>query len=270
MALKVILTQGEFDSLSDVLKAEYKVGDDGGYKLDTVSVNGYDVRNIDNLKSALEKERASRSELEGKLKGFGDMDPKAAASALKRMEELAGSDPKKEMAEQIKLREEQLIGRHNEAMADSMKERQRLELKLKDVLVTQKASAAILELGGSVPLLRHEVERHVRLKETTMADGSKDYAAEVFDPVTGVARIGGTEAQPMTIGQLVGELKNQDAFKPAFSGTGATGSGGTNGTGSPTKPVSQPGAVKTVSKSDPAAMSANIEGIAAGTVQVTD
>jgi hypothetical protein len=88
------------------------------------------------------------------------------------------------------------------------------------VTVTQAATQAISEAKGRVkPLLPH-VEAVTRVRET--ADGS--YAVEVLD-AAGNVRIGDSQGNPLTIAQLVAEMKTDEEFAPLFEGHNAGGSG---------------------------------------------
>lgn len=256
------------DGLSPELQAEYKQQDDGTYILDVQAVGGVELADVKNLRSALEKERASASEAGRKVKAFGDLDPEEARRAIAKVAELSKLDPEKMAEEKSKAAIEQVVAQKNreiQAFKDTITKR---EAQLNSVLVEQRVTQAIQkEKGNSVLLLPH-ILKHVRMRE--LEDGN--FVPEVLSTEK-TARVDGN-GNPMTIEQLIAEVKEQEAFAPCFEGSGATGGGagrgGAGGGGNPPPPPQNKGGKKFIYADDQAAMNANIEGIADGSVTVID
>jgi hypothetical protein len=100
--------------------------------------------------------------------------------------------------------------------------RKRLEAELVDA----KAVAAIAAAKGVPELLLPHVQRHVKV--------SDDFTVQVVD-AKGDPRVNG-KGEPLSISDLVEEMKQTEIFGRAFEGSGQSGSGtrpGNNGGGSP-------------------------------------
>lgn len=258
MALKAMLTKEEHSSLPDSLKGEYKLADDGsGYVLDVIGVQGLNLENVSGLKSALEKERQSLREAETRLKAFGDLDPTKSREALSKLEEMANWDPDQKIKEGIAERERQLIQRHEEALGLANGRGDGYKKQLEELLIDNAARDALVNAGGNPTLLLPHLRSSIRMRDV---DGK--LMAEVFNPETKAARVGGSHGEAMSIEQLVGELKQNPAFAGCFEGTGSTGTGAVNGsTGSARKPA-QPahaGATMRISLNDQDALDDNWE-----------
>ena len=89
MALKASITEDEYGDLSDDIKKEYEIVDDGSYRLQVTPVDGLTLENTTSLKATLSKERNEKKSLQSKLKKFAAIeDPEAATDALRRLSEL--------------------------------------------------------------------------------------------------------------------------------------------------------------------------------------
>jgi len=217
MALKLVLES--LDGLSEDIAAEY-VEKNGKFNLDTIAANGLAVEDVSGLKSALEKERETGRKTIAKLKAFeGIDDPKAAKEALVKVEEMANWDPDKEVAEKMKARESQLIAANKKETAKITARVDSAEGQLKKVLVENAAVTALTDAGGRVKVMLPHVMQQVRMRES---DGQ--FIAEVIDD-QGTPRVGDAQGNPMTIPQLVAEMKGNETFGVAFDGTGSTGTG---------------------------------------------
>lgn len=268
MALKAILTMEEHSALSAGLQSEYRLTDDGqGYMLDVIGSNGFALENVSGLKSALEKERQEGRTAATKLKAFENLDPAKAREALKKVESMANFNPEEQVAAGIKEREAQLIARHQEAMTLSTQKSDGYKTQLERMLVENASMKALQDAGGNPLLLTPHLRSQIRMRET-----DNGMIAEVYNPSTGAARVGDAQGNPMTIPQLVAELKANDQFSMAFNGTGSTGSGSTNGaTGSAKRPAGQQTAKATVvSLADQDALDDNWEGFLDGSVRTQE
>lgn len=262
MALKLMLES--LDGLSDEIAKEY-VERDGKFYLDWQEVGGLKVEDVSGLKTALEKERKAARENAAKLKRFeGIDDPDAARSALEKLEEFENFDPDKKVEEKMKSREASLLKQHEKERDKIAKRAENAEGQLKKVLVQNAALDALQKAGGRASLMLPHVLGNVRMRQTD----SGEYIAEVVDS-EGNPRVGDSAGNPMTIPQLVAEMKQSEDFAAGFDGTGATGGGGAGGARQPAKPGSQQsggGGKKpiVIPASDQSALNANAEKIANG------
>jgi hypothetical protein len=264
MALKAKLKT--LDGLDETVAAEYTAQEDGTFILDVEAVGTLELADTAGLKSALGKERANAKKALESAQRFGDLDPDKARDALKKVDEMAGWDPDKEVAEKIKAREKQLIERHEAEKADLTKLQKALESQLEQNLIIAAATKAISEHDGSLRLLLPHVKTQTRMRKTP--DGQ--FIAEVIGP-EGNPRVGDSAGNPMTIPQLVEEMKADEAFAPAFKGTGSSGSGaGETPTGGKAPPAARADGKKPkmIPASDQAALNANVDAIAKGEVVV--
>ena len=222
------------DGLPDAVKDYYKQGEDGKFVLAVEPVNGYALENVEGLKSALGKERTTREKLERDVVKFKDIDPDKAREALAKLDELATIDPKKEADKiantKFEAAKAQLLEKHGGEIATRDERITHLTKTVESLMIDQVATAALAEAKGSVELLLPHVRAHTRVKE---ADGK--FGVEVIDK-DGNARIANAKGEPMTIKDLIAEMKQSDVFGRAFeasghSGTGKVPSNGTGGTG---------------------------------------
>lgn len=248
------------EGLDESLHKYYIKQDDGKYKLDAEG-----IEDVTGLKSALASERELKRKAEKQLKAFADAgieDPAAAAEAIAKVEELSSLDPEKEAdkiaAEKVKAQSEQLIAKHKEELGKKDEEAKNLRTQLEKHLIDAEATGAIAEAKGAVSLLLPIVRDQTRLRQSD----NGEFSVEVLD-ATGTPRIGDTAGKPMTIVQLVAEMKASESYGRAFDGTGASGSGSETGTGTGKEtPAGK------VSLSDQDALNKSIEDIASGKTEV--
>ena len=227
MALKAILEK--LDGLSDELKKEYKQRDDGKYVLDVTSVDGLELAEVSKLQSALSKERENNRKANEKLKAFEDLDPAKARDAIRKVEEMANWEPEQKVKEQIEAVKSQMMDAHGKEKAKLQDKLDKLTKSLEDAMIVSVASQELAKEKGSVRLLMPHIKQQTRLRE---ADGK--FVVEVIGD-DGNPRLTGSDGHPMSIGELIAQMKTQDDFASAFEGTGATGSGATGGSQTKTK-----------------------------------
>lgn len=256
MALRALLSAEEWGSLPEALKAEYVAGEGGRYRLDVTEVEGLRLEDVGGLKSALEKERAAARKNAEQLKAWEGLDSTKAKAALERLAELEASDPGKKAEELAKARIEQIARKHAQDLEAAGAKEKALIGQLERHLVDSAATQALQAAGGNIPLLMPHIRGQIKMRQS---EGG-EFLASVIDPVSGVERVGDARGTPMTIAQLVTEMKGHDAYKVAFAGSGATGSGSTPAARSPS--VSRGKIV--IDGNDPDAISRNMEAIAKG------
>lgn len=214
------------EGIDDSLQALYKEvgeGNDKSYVLDVEKDGDWELVNTSGLTSALSKERQNVKELKKKLEAFGDLEPDAAQEALKKIEEMKNWKPDDKVQEQIDSAKRQLIEQHRKELAAREAEAKDLEAQLKQLLVTDQARKSLEKHGAkSTELLLPHVEKRAQM----------DRHNGTFRPVVkgndGHERIR-SDGSPFTIDDLVAEMKSQDEFSVAFSGSGASGGGAESG-----------------------------------------
>ena len=250
----------------------------GEYKLDVKKVDGLGLEDIAGLKSTVEKLRTSEKSLEKNLKTiedqlkaqaekFKDINPEAARSALAKIDEIKDWDGETKVKEAVivaegrmeaKMRE--LATQHKTSVDELQSELTNSQDQLQDAIVNSKIIEAIHKEEGNIDLLIPHVKSQVEM----VKDSHGVWKPEVINK-EGNPRIGDSEGNPMTITQLVQEMKAQDTFAAAFPGANSTGSGHTETNESTTHMT---GNEKVIAASDGKAKSKNLEDIAAGKVKV--
>lgn len=248
MALKAIIDTT--DGLDDTLKGMYKPleGAEGKFVLDVEGADGFELEDVSGLKTSLSKERGTAQSLERELKKFGStydkntgkwthsIDPVKAQQALAKYDEFMSLDPAKEadkIAEtKIAAVKDQLVQQHSVELQSKEAKVNTLTKALDKVLREQTARAEIAGAKGE-PLL---LLPHVMSQTRTVEDDDGNFRVEVID-ASGNVRIGDAKGNPMTIAQLVAEMRNSEVFGRAFEGDGTSGSGKrqTNGGGTPSQ-----------------------------------
>lgn len=221
------------DAVPEAARGFYQENE-GKFVLQVEPVNGYALENVEGLKTTFSKEMTKRKELEKTLLKFKDIDPERARDALAKLEEMGNIDPTKEadkiVSERLEAAKKQLLEKHNKDLEGRDGRIGQLTKTVESLLIDQAATAALAEAKGSVELLLPHVQRHTRVRES---DGK--YFVEVVDK-DGNARIGNSKGDPMTINDLVQEMRKSEAFGRAFDGSGQSGGGkppGNGGGGNP-------------------------------------
>ena len=191
MALKLIVDS--LDGLDDGTKALY-AEKDGKYRLD---VEG--IEDTSGLKSALEKERTARRELEKRAK---------AALSEDDMEEYARL---KAEADKGKDKDEILRGmrsRHEKELELARQDAAKVKAQLEKTVLESTATQLLAKNGGNVSLLLPHIMGQIKAEE-----------------VDGMLSV--VPASAATIDDVVKGLKT--TFPAAFSDSGHSGSGATGG-----------------------------------------
>ena len=217
MALKAILDN--LDGISEEISKEYKKRDDAKYVLDVTSVDGFELAEVSKLQSALSKERENNRKAADQLKAFENLDPAKAREAMKKVEEMAAWTPEQKVKEQIEAVKASIIEAHGKEKAKLEEKLSKMTKSLEEAKIVSVATQALAEQKGSVRLLMPHVRQQTRLREV---DGN--FIVEVLGADSN-PRLTGSDGHPMTINELVAEMKTQNDFASAFEGTGATGSG---------------------------------------------
>lgn len=187
------------------------------------------------------------------LKAYDGVDPEE----FKRLKSAAEEAERKKLTEQgnFDALKKQLVDQHAKELEGRDGRIGSLTKSLERHLIDAEASRVIAELKGSVKGLLPHVKPHIRVVEV---DG--EFVAQVVDS-KGNPRIGDAKGGPMTISQLVEEMKSDGELSRLFEGSGSSGGGASkSGAGG--------GGSKVVAAGDAVAFGQNLEGIAKGTVDV--
>ena len=128
----------------------------------------------------------------------------------------------------------------------------------------KKFGSSISKAEGNVDLLMPHVERQMKMVE---GDNGK-FEPQVVDAKDERRYKDIAAGTFMDANDLLAEMKESAAFAPCFKGTGSSGAGKRGSGDGDKKAASKDKAVKHIKHDDAAAVSANLEGIANGTVIV--
>lgn len=254
--MKPLLDKTEYDGL-DAKVQEHYVEKDGAYSLGVTPQDGLELVNTSQLKKTLQKERASASEAEKARKALearlGDLDVEEARAAMVKLEEMAGMDPEgkakeaqaafeKQMTTKFTADRENLVKKHSGEIGSANKSITVLEAQLQGQMIAAAGAKVISEAGGSPELILPIVERNAKMvKEEDGTFRVVVVDAESHERLSPVAN----SSDPMTLTELVAELKGDKRYARGFDGSGASGSGaGRSGT------QGASGAGFTISKAD--------------------
>jgi hypothetical protein len=244
VTLAARISQEAFDGLPEPIQAEYKTDGDG-FILDVQGVEGFQLANVAEMQTALQRERRKATDAEKALKPFkledGNLlDPEQARTALGKMEEIDSWDPDDKLKEHKERFEAQTRERydrqlaaqqkkHNDNLTEVSSERDVLSGQLDETLRKNTAIAEINAAGGSVKGLLPIVLSKTRV---SIDPDSKKRGVEVVGD-DGHARLSPTAgiSGNMNVKELVGELKADKELAPLFRGSGASGAGTTPGEG---------------------------------------
>lgn len=233
MALKAILDS--IDGADEAVRGFYAEQSEGPLKgkfvLQVDGASGYALEDVSGLKSALGKERARADAAEKQAAAFGDIDPKKAAEALAKYEELSQLDPAKEadklIEERVKAVREKMMAEFDKERAALQSENQSLKGEA-DQTARLRAKGEAFDTHGVMPERRKALDAYVdRYIKTDLREGKRVVLVTDDD---GNPRIAG-DGSNMNINSFVESLKNDPGFQWAFQGTDKTGGGTPPGKG---------------------------------------
>jgi hypothetical protein len=273
MALDATLAgQDALDKVPEGFRSLYRKLEDGSFALDVNPVGGVRLENVDDLKRALQAERAQHKKIAAEHKAlaeqFDGLDAEAARDALKRIEEIGEGEGEEAIQQKIDAKVAEIQAKYQrdteKARADFKAKEDKLADEVGDYrgrfyrqMVDTESTAAIAALGGNPKLLGSYVRSQLMIVDhdgvaSVQVRGPDGNALLTEKP---------NSTDPMSVAEYVAKLREDKDFAPAFAGSNASGAGaGRTGRGS------VPGAPMEVNLSDPQAVSDNLEGIAKGTV----
>lgn len=225
------------DGLSEVEAGHYVQVSDGSragqFRLDVTPVDGFQLDNPGNLRTALSRERENVRKRDQQLAAWGELDPAVVAPIVERVTELGGLDSigpagngsADAEAWQAKIDEaKRLLTEKHAGEKSKWTDREKKLLAAVDKHLRRNvARAMIAKHGGNEALLLPPVLERLQMKE---ADG--EFALVVLDEHgrEAISLAEGSDA-PMSPDELVGSVFKKDKrFGVAFDGTEAVGSGG--------------------------------------------
>lgn len=232
------------------------------YILDTEDMEHKD--DIQGLKNALETERAQNNERQAKITAS-----EASIANLTADLEFARKNNKTEA--DINAVKEQMRNEHEKLTKSIEGQRELYRNSLDRVVRIDAARAAITSPGdgskrtkGSAELLLPHVLDRTKFEEIKDVNGNLtgQFKVVVVND-QGIARIGDSQGNPMTIDQLLDEMFGDSRYSRAFEPVGGGGSGADNNT------QGSGGGKRTISRTDQEALNNSIEQIASGEVVVT-
>ncbi len=203
------------DAVPEPYRALYAEGE-GGYRLDGALAQRLDVSG---LTSALEKERKAAREAERQLKAWTALGrgPDEIAGLIAAQDEALARDAERK-GEWDRLKA-QIAGRHQAEMAERDAALARMRAGLERQLVDAAVSAEVAAQKGATALLLPHLRGQLRLVE----DEAGGFAVRVVDHAGEIRA--DARGQPLSVKELVAELRQSEAFARAFDGTGTSGGG---------------------------------------------
>ena len=225
------------ETLEDAPEAlrEHYTERDGKFVLGVEPAAGFELGEIEPLKNALGAERGINEKMRRELERFGSVwdkdrkawthafEPDKAKAALAELEDLRKLDPASEADKianaKFESAKSQLLEKHSSELQEREGRIGHLSSAVQALLIDQAATAALAEAKGAVDLLLPHVKAHARVKEV---DGR--FVVEIVG-TDGNGRIADSKGTPMTIADLVAEMRGSEKFGRAFDGEGHSGSG---------------------------------------------
>lgn len=273
MALKAVLSQGEYDALPDDLKKEYLKKSGEHFKnemfyLDVTSAEGFGLEPVEGLKTALARERRDAEEFKRQLKAFEGLDSKAARDALKKLEEYEKANPKERLEALVEERVKQFKDKNVSDLSAKDTEIQALMDALEEETIVSRAVAALNKHKGNADLLLPHVLGRTRVVRVEN-DGKVRFVPRVVDPNSGqdllTKKTGSTDF--MDIEELISTMRDNPTFAAGFTDVDASGFGSDKGADTQSRQIA---GKKYIKASDQEALNANVDGIADGSVIVLD
>lgn len=218
MALKFVLEN--LDEVDEGLRSHYAPADDGKFRL---AVDG--VEDTGALKRSLELAKKERNDAKALAAKYKDVDPDEYTRLKQEHEERElSSATKKGEYEKLKT---QLVEKHTAELSLKDARERALRSTIDVLMIDSEAVRAIAAAKGVPELLLPHVRNFVRVVEE---DGK--FQVKVVDK-DGDPRVG-DKGEPMTIPQLVAEMRGSDIYGRAFDSSGASGGGAPSGRSTPT------------------------------------
>lgn len=196
-----------------------QAGEDGKFKVAdsfapiAESINGFNTSNK-TLRQQLKEGKVDLSA----LAEYGD-NPTSIAEAIKTAIEAAGANKNQDVTKAVDAAKAGLLQGHQKELEKHTTRNQALQSQLYGIMVENAATAAVAELKGIPELLMPFIKTQVKVAEE---DGQ--FKVQVIDGA-GEVRYGST-GKPMTVMELVTEMKGQEKYGRLFESDQQKGGGG--------------------------------------------
>lgn len=230
MAIKAYVN--DLNEVNEGLRGLYEAveveGQIAGHRLAVEPANGLALEDISGLKNALAEEKDMRrkaTDAKGSLEAqIGELRAKADELETAAAKGLSEADVQRMVGERSDGAIKEMASKHEAELQAAQQRGDGLMGKVRNLLVTNEATKAIVEAGGEPELLLDRVARNTRVREGRVEEGEGEFVVEVLDG-NGVPRVGDAKGNPMSISQLVEEMKGDEKLGRAFSGSNMNGSG---------------------------------------------
>lgn len=219
----------QVDSLDNVpenFRVFYEEGDNGFALRDDPSVKTA-VASITGLGKSLKAARGERDNLKGQavdlspLSEYGATPEEIAEGIQAKLQESAkGKKTQEDFLRQVEKVKADLGAEYGQKIEAEQTRAEALKNQLHSILVTGEARSALAEAGAidadlALPFLAQQVK---------VAEEDGKFQVMVVDQA-GDPRYSGTTGAPMSVRELVGEMKGQEKFGPLFKSDQRSGSG---------------------------------------------
>lgn len=233
----------KIDSVPQDFRGLYRESENGGFELrtDDETVKSA-ISAIVGLNKSLKAARSERDDLKGKavdlsaLSEYGSTPEEIAEGIQASIQEaVKGKKTQEDFQRQVTKVKEELGQAHAQELESAKQRSEALRGQLHGILVTGEARSALAEAGAIDPdLALPFLSQQVKVSED---DGK--FQVLVVDQ-TGDPRYSGTTGAPMSVRELVSEMKGQEKYGPLFKSEQRSGSGANaNGAHRPTGPTNR-------------------------------
>jgi len=205
------------DSVSEQYRDQY-VADGDLFVLDVETINGRELANTVNLKSALQNERTSVTKLNGQLKAFEGVDVEAARAAIEKVKTMDDWTPTEKVQKQIQSAKDQMLAAHKSEIKLKDDEIDSVTGQLQNLLIVQEATKEIIKQGGDVEVLLPHTTANATMEKVG------NTRVLVINDGTGNVKVNG-DGQNYSFSDVVADLKKHKSFTPNFRPIKAGGGG---------------------------------------------
>ncbi len=236
MALKALTNKEEYDGLSSEVQTHYTIDVDNAdlFRLGVTPVDGLEIAPVANLKSALQKERSFAANFKKSLSAFDGITAEQASTAITELEALKVDGGTNQTRDEIRLELETSYSKKFDVDKETLTKKYTTDIESKDTtigtltrqlekhLIENASISAINEADGSTDLLLPLITQ--RAKVVTLDNGNLGIRILGDDGIERLSPKAGS-TDPMSISELVGELRADSKFGRAFKALGTSGSG---------------------------------------------
>lgn len=232
------------DAVPEQFRGIFSQGQDGKYVVpDTFKGVAASITGLNTALKAARLEAKNKAPVDlSALAEFGDSPEAILEGINKKITEVGGAKAA-DFNKQLDAARQAEATKHAGLLDGEKKRSQALQTQLYGLLVENAATSAVAELKGVPELLLPFIKQQVKVGEK---DG--EFIVQVIDS-QGDQRYSGTTGQPMSIKELVAEMKGQEKFGRLFeSEQQANRGGGGFNPGGGTKPPAAPNGEKTANQ----------------------